>query len=112
MAATQAPPPQCADPDGLYGEYVTAVYVAGRNARSAKGISGLLKAAAPLKGLKTMESRLAAEAARAMAKNRSSPDAGLSRKVNGPVTPPAGGAPDVPDGQLASRKSGLAEPPP
>ena len=56
MAATQGSPPQCADPGGLYGEFVVAVYAAGRNARSAKGISGLLKAAAPLKGLKTMES--------------------------------------------------------
>ena len=70
VAAAQAPPPLCADPDGLFSDYVTAVYVAGDNARTAKGISGLLKAAAPLKGLKTIESKLAAEAARAMAKNQ------------------------------------------
>lgn len=70
VAAAQAPPPRCADPDGLFSDYVTAVYVAGDNARTAKGISGLLKAAAPLKGLKTIESKLAAEAARAMAKNQ------------------------------------------
>jgi hypothetical protein len=69
LAAAQVPPPRCADPDGLYSEYVTAVYVAGDNARSAEGTSGLLKAAAPLQGLKTIESRLAAEASRAMAKN-------------------------------------------
>ena len=62
--------PRCADPENLFSEYVTAVYVAGDNARSARGISGLLKAAAPLKGLKTIESKLAAEAARAMAKNQ------------------------------------------
>ena len=67
VAATQDSPPQCADPEGLYSEYLTTVYAAGRNARSAKGISGLLQAAAPLKGLKTMESRLAAEANRALA---------------------------------------------
>ena len=70
LAAAQDSPPQCADPGGLYSEYVTTVYVAGDNARSAQGISGLLKAAAPLKGLKTMESRLAAEANRALAKNK------------------------------------------
>jgi len=69
-AATQDSPPQCTDPEGLYTEYVVAVYAAGRNARSAKGISGLLKAAAPLKDLKTMESRLAAEANRALANSK------------------------------------------
>lgn len=69
LTAAQVPPPRCADPGGLYGEYVTAVYVAGDDARSAAGTSSLLKAAAPLKGLKTIESRLADEANRAMAKN-------------------------------------------
>ena len=69
VAAAQDSPPQCADPGGLYSEYVTTVYAAGHNARSAHGISGLLKAAAPLKGLTTMESRLAAEANRALANN-------------------------------------------
>lgn len=70
LAAAQASPPQCADPDGLYSEYVTTVYVAGDNARSAQGISGLLRAAAPLKGLKTTDSRLAAEANRVLATNK------------------------------------------
>jgi len=70
LAAAQVPPPRCADPDSLYGEYVTTVYVAGDNARSAQGIGGLLKAAAPLKGLKTMESRLAAEANRALVNSK------------------------------------------
>jgi hypothetical protein len=70
VAAAQVPPPRCADPNGLYSEYVTTVYVAGDNARSAQGISGLLKAAVPLKGLKTMESRLAAEANRALANSK------------------------------------------
>jgi hypothetical protein len=65
LAAAQAPPPRCADPAGLFSDYVTAVYVAGDSARSAKGMRGLLKAAAPLKSLKELESRLAAEANRA-----------------------------------------------
>jgi hypothetical protein len=67
LAAAQVPPPRCADPSGLYSDYVTAVYVAGDNARSAAGTSGLLEAAAPLKSIKTIESRLAAEANRATA---------------------------------------------
>ena len=70
VAATQESPPQCADPEGLYSGIVVAVYAAGQNARSAKGIGGLLKAAAPLKGLKAMESRLAAEANRALANSK------------------------------------------
>ena len=70
VAATQESPPQCADPEGSYSEFVTTVYAAGHNARSAKGFSGLLKAAAPLKGLKMMESRLAAEANRALANSK------------------------------------------
>ena len=61
--------PHCADPAGLYAEYVTRIYAAGDNARSAKGLSGLLKAAAPLKGLKSIESRLTAEVNHALAKN-------------------------------------------
>jgi hypothetical protein len=44
--------------------------MAGNNASSAQGISALLKAAAPLKGLKTIESRLAAEANLAVAKSK------------------------------------------
>jgi TRAP-type mannitol/chloroaromatic compound transport system permease small subunit len=59
----------CTDPGGLYSEHVTTVYQAGYDAHPAQGISDLLKAAAPLKGLKTIDSRLAAEANRAMAKN-------------------------------------------
>ena len=69
LAAALAGPPVCADPADLYLDYVIAIYDAGNNARSAVGISGLLKAAAPLKGLKALESRLAAEASRATAKN-------------------------------------------
>ena len=63
------PVPHCADPAGLYAQYVNRIYTAGSDARTAKGLSGLLTATAPLKGLKTMESRLAAEANRALAKS-------------------------------------------
>jgi hypothetical protein len=63
----------CADPAGLFSDYVTAVYVAGDSARSAKGMRGLLKAAAPLKNLKELQSRLAAEANRAACATCSSP---------------------------------------
>jgi len=55
------PVPNCADPAGLYVDFVDRIYAAGSNARSAKGLSGLLKAAAPLKGLQVIESRLTAE---------------------------------------------------
>ncbi len=69
LVAAQVPPPRCADQGSLYSEYVTTVYEAGYNAHSAQGISSLLKAAAPLKGLRTIDSRLAAEGNRVMAKN-------------------------------------------
>jgi len=67
LAAAQVPPPRCADPGGLYSEYVTTVYTAGDNAHSAAGTASLLQAAASLKGLKTIQSQLAAEATRATA---------------------------------------------
>jgi hypothetical protein len=60
--------PHCADPAGIYAEYVTRIYVAGSSARSAKGLNGLLKAAAPLKGLKKIESRLTVEVHHALAR--------------------------------------------
>ncbi len=63
------PIPHCADPAGLYDEYVSGIYAAGYNARSANGLSGLLKAAAQLTGLKNIESQLAIEVNRAVAKN-------------------------------------------
>jgi hypothetical protein len=66
--AAQAPPPRCADPGSLYSEYVTTVYEAGYNARSAQGIGNLLRAAAPLAGLRTIDSQLAVEVNRATAK--------------------------------------------
>jgi hypothetical protein len=61
--------PHCADPAGLYAEFVNRIYAAGDDARSAKGLSGLLKSTVPLKGLKTIESRLTVEVNRALAKS-------------------------------------------
>ena len=63
------PVPRCTDPAGLYAQYVTGIYQAGYDAHKATGLSGLLKAAAPLKGLKTIESRLIAEVNRALVKS-------------------------------------------
>jgi hypothetical protein len=63
-----APVPHCADPAGLYADYVTTVYQAGYEARTAKGLSGLRKAATRLNGLKNIESQLAAEVNRVLAK--------------------------------------------
>ena len=63
------PIPVCADPGKLYAGFTDRTYTAGYNARSAKGLSGLVKAAARLKGLKTIESRLTAELNHALAKN-------------------------------------------
>lgn len=67
LAAAQAPPPRCADQNGLYGEYVTAVYAAGHDARLATRTASLLEAAASLKGLKTIQAQLTADADRATA---------------------------------------------
>jgi hypothetical protein len=61
--------PQCADPDYLYDRYVTGIYQVGYNARLAKGLGGLLKAADSLKEMKAIESQLTAEVHRALAKN-------------------------------------------
>jgi hypothetical protein len=60
--------PACADPAGLYDEYISRAYQAGQNARSAEGLGDLLTAAAPLTGLKKIEMELAAEVRRAVVK--------------------------------------------
>jgi hypothetical protein len=65
-AGLAGPVPHCADPAGLYARYVGTIYAAGNQARTAEGLSGLLKAAAPLKGLKAVETRLAAEIRRSV----------------------------------------------
>jgi hypothetical protein len=55
------PMPHCADPASLYPEFVTRIYTAGDNARSAQGLSALRRAAAPLNGLKKIGHQLTAE---------------------------------------------------
>jgi hypothetical protein len=67
LALVRHPIPVCADPAGLYIGLVERVAQAGYDARSATGLTSLLKAAAPLKGLTTTESRLRAEVNRALA---------------------------------------------
>jgi hypothetical protein len=64
------PMPHCADSASLYPEFVTRIYTVGNNARSAQGLSALLRAAAPLKGLKKIEHQMAAEIDRTVSKNR------------------------------------------
>jgi hypothetical protein len=64
------PMPHCADPDSLYPDFVTRIYTASDDARSAHGFSALLRAAAPLKGLKKIEHQMAAEIDRTVGKNR------------------------------------------
>jgi hypothetical protein len=56
--------PACADPSGLYTQYVSAVYQSGHDARRAHGVSGLRRATAPLRSLGPVETRLAAEISR------------------------------------------------
>jgi hypothetical protein len=69
LVAAKSRPPRCVDPEHLYIKYVTTVYEAGYDAHSAQGISNLLKAAAPLRGLQTIDIRLAAEVHQVMAEN-------------------------------------------
>jgi hypothetical protein len=69
VVAAQSRPARCVYPEHLYIEYVTTVYEAGYDAHSAQGISKLMKAAAPLSSLAAIDSPLAAEVNRAMAKN-------------------------------------------
>ena len=64
------PMPHCADPGGLYPDFVTRIYSAGHKARSAHGLSALLRAAAPLAGLKKIEHQMAAEIDRTVGNNR------------------------------------------
>jgi len=69
VVAARSRPPRCVDPEHLYIEYVTTVYEVGYDAHSAQGTSSLIKAAAPLRGLAAIDSRLAAEVNHAMARN-------------------------------------------
>lgn len=67
LALAKYPIPVCADPAQLYIGLVERIAQAGYDARSAAGLTSLLKAAAPLKGLRATETRLTAEVNRALA---------------------------------------------
>jgi len=64
------PPPKCSDPKGLYAAVMARVKASGDNARSASGLTGLLLAEAPLKGLPAIEKKLSRELNRTVGKNR------------------------------------------
>ena len=61
LAMANHPIPHCADPAGLFAEFLVRIYKVGNHARSAKGLGDLLLAASPLKGLKTIEDQLTLE---------------------------------------------------
>jgi hypothetical protein len=65
LAVAATPMPRCADPAGLYADYVDRIYAAGDNARTATGLSALRRAAAPLRGLTKIKHKLNAELHRA-----------------------------------------------
>jgi|ERR1022692_425196 hypothetical protein len=68
IALAASPMPRCADPAGIYADFVDRIYAAGDNAHSATGLSALRRAAAPLKGLKEVDHQLAMELDRAVGK--------------------------------------------
>jgi hypothetical protein len=60
--ALQAYPlPACADPKGYWNQYLADLKASGDNADSASGLGGLLLAEAPLKNVKTLQSKMDAE---------------------------------------------------
>jgi hypothetical protein len=69
VALAYRPLPRCADPAGINLALVPRSYAAGHKARSASGLSGLLRAVAMLKGVPDMEHQLTAEAARVTGKS-------------------------------------------
>ena len=64
------PPPKCSDPKGLYATVMARVKASGDNARSASGLTGLLLAEAPLKGLPKIEKKLGRELDGTVGKDR------------------------------------------
>ncbi len=58
--------PRCADPGGVYADYITATYQIGDNARAAKGLGGLLHATSQLKQPGAVEAKLTPEVRRAI----------------------------------------------
>jgi hypothetical protein len=61
LALAANPMPRCADPAGIYADYVDRIYAAGDNARTATGLIALRHAAAPLTGLAKVRHQLAIE---------------------------------------------------
>lgn len=61
IALAAHPIPSCADPASLYAQFVNGIYAIGSGAYSAKGLSGLLRAAARLEALKKVERKLKVE---------------------------------------------------
>ena len=76
VALAARPMPHCADPAGLYAKLIDRIYAAGHNARSAKGLTSLRRAAAPLRSVKAIERQLTAKPP--------------SRRRDGPAEPPEG----------------------
>ncbi len=60
------PMPRCADPRGIYADFVTLIYTAGHHARSATGLGGLLRAAAVLASAMKVQRQLTAEVSGAL----------------------------------------------
>lgn len=82
VALAARPMPHCADPAGLYAKLIDRIYAAGHNARSAKGLTSLRRAAAPLRSVKAIERQLTAELHRAA-------ETGLPSLLRGRSTGPA-----------------------
>jgi len=64
------PIPHCADPDSLYPMFVTKIFTAGYKARSAREFGALMRAAAPLAGVKKLEHQMTAEIDRTVGQNQ------------------------------------------
>jgi hypothetical protein len=64
------PMPHCADPDSLYPTFATKIFTAGGKARSAHGLGALMRAAAPLPGVKKAERQMTAEIDRTVGQNQ------------------------------------------
>jgi hypothetical protein len=60
-AAAMDPAPACADPHGYWKQILAHVKAAGDNAGTASGLTGLILAEAPLKGIPALEKKLNAE---------------------------------------------------
>jgi hypothetical protein len=66
LALASEPMPRCADPGAIYAGFVLRIYQAGHDAGAARGLSGLLRAAAQLDGARKIERQLTAEVSRSL----------------------------------------------